>query len=79
MEDNTTDCYSVGGGRLRSKIEEIAEGIEMGANSKEGLTKMDEASNVKDGVGVQVDEFEAIKKEEASKEIAAWEIESMDE
>jgi hypothetical protein len=56
------------GGRLRFYMEEIAEKIPMGFNSKESFTIVDENSNVADRVGVEMMELKPVEIKKATEE-----------
>jgi hypothetical protein len=56
------------GGRLRFYMEEIAEKVPMGFNSKESFTKVDENSNVADRVWVEMMELKPIEIKKATEE-----------
>jgi hypothetical protein len=56
------------GGRLWLYMEEIAEKIPMGFNSKESFTKVDENSNVADRVRVEMMELKAVEINKATEE-----------
>jgi hypothetical protein len=56
------------GGRLRFYMEEIAEKIPMGFNSKESFTKVDKNSNVANQVRVEMMELKPVEIKKATKE-----------
>jgi hypothetical protein len=56
------------GGRLRFYMEEIAEKIPMGFNSKESFTKVDENSNVADRVQIEMMELKPAEIKKATEE-----------
>jgi hypothetical protein len=61
------------GGRLWFYVEEIAEKIPMGFNSKESFTKVDKDSNVADRVWVEMMELKPVEIKKATKEGAGGE------
>jgi hypothetical protein len=56
------------GGRLRFYMEEIAEKIPMGFNSKESFTNVDENRNVADRVRIEMMELKPVEIKKATKE-----------
>ena len=51
---------------------EITEEIELGADAKKDFTEVDEGGDVKNGVRVQVDQFDPVPVKKATEEIIGW-------
>ena len=64
---------------LRFQVEEVMKKIEVRLDSEESFAQIDEDCNLKNGIGIQVAEGDAIEGKKASEEGVDWKTESADE
>jgi hypothetical protein len=71
-----TDYLVVGNTQLILQKEIIFEEHEIKRDCEVSLTEMDEISDLNNGIGIQMDEFDFEMVEETAEEVTAWEIKS---
>jgi hypothetical protein len=76
LETHAPDNLAVSGTRLAFQEKVILEQWKIRWNAKKCFTEMDEFGDLKNGVGVKMDQFNLVVIKEYAEEIAGWEAES---
>ena len=77
LQISSTNGILMGAARVRLDEEIVFEEVGMGSNAEESLTKMHENGNLKNGIWIQIYQFDLIEVEKTTEEVTGREPEPM--